>query len=57
MEVPKAKTKKMADSMCNQRVVLDMSYDSMMSDKVNISFIICLFVSHAKQLFFIHFIV
>ncbi|XP_027853931.2 tRNA methyltransferase 10 homolog A [Aphis gossypii] len=33
VEVPKVKTNKMADSTCKQRIVLDMSFDDLMSDK------------------------
>ncbi|XP_025201508.1 tRNA methyltransferase 10 homolog A [Melanaphis sacchari] len=33
VEVSKVKTNKMADSTCKQRIVLDMSYDDLMSDK------------------------
>lgn len=32
--IQKVKTKKMAESTCKQRIVLDMSYDDLMSDKV-----------------------
>ncbi|XP_050434569.1 tRNA methyltransferase 10 homolog A [Adelges cooleyi] len=32
-EIPKVKTKKMSESTCKQRVVLDMSYDHLMSEK------------------------
>jgi tRNA (guanine9-N1)-methyltransferase len=34
VEVTKVKRNKMADSTCKQRIVLDMSYDNLMSDKV-----------------------
>lgn len=34
IEIQKVKTKKMEESSCKQRIVLDMSYDDMMSDKV-----------------------
>jgi len=48
--VPKVKTTKMALSTCKQRVVLDMSYDKMMTFKVNnrciIAFYATLFVTH-----------
>ncbi|VVC32922.1 tRNA methyltransferase TRMD/TRM10-type domain,tRNA methyltransferase TRM10-type domain [Cinara cedri] len=33
IEIQKIKTTKMAESTCKQRIVLDMSYDDMMSDK------------------------
>lgn len=36
VEIQKVKTKKMADSTCKQHIVLDMSYDDMMSNKVSI---------------------
>lgn len=39
VEIPKVKTMKMAQSTCKQRIVLDMSYDDMMSNKVYIIFI------------------
>lgn len=34
VEVHKIKTNKMAESSCKQRIVLDMSYDDLMSNKV-----------------------
>jgi len=34
IEIQKVKTKKMAESMCKQRIVLDLSYDNLMSNKV-----------------------
>lgn len=34
VQIQKVKTKKMAESTCKQRIVLDMSYDDLMSDKV-----------------------
>jgi len=34
VEIQKVKTTKMAQSTCKQRVVLDMSYDELMSNKV-----------------------
>jgi len=37
VEIQKVKTKKMADSACKQRIVIDMSYDDMMSEKVLLS--------------------
>ncbi|KAL5234816.1 hypothetical protein ACI65C_002226 [Semiaphis heraclei] len=33
VEIPKVRTNKMAESTCKQRIVLDMSYDDLMSDK------------------------
>lgn len=36
VEIPKVKTTKMAESACKQRIVLDMSYDDLMSDKVRL---------------------
>lgn len=39
-EIIKVKTKKMAESTCKQRIVLDMSYDDMMSDKVLVYYIL-----------------
>lgn len=39
IDVQKVKTTKMAESSCKQRVVLDMSYDDMMSDKVLLKFL------------------
>ncbi|XP_016663408.1 RNA (guanine-9-)-methyltransferase domain-containing protein 2 homolog isoform X1 [Acyrthosiphon pisum] len=35
IEIPIVRTKKMAESTCKQRIVLDMSYDDLMSDKIN----------------------
>jgi len=40
IKIPKVKTTKMALSTCKQRIVLDMSYDKMMSFKVNNRYII-----------------
>lgn len=34
VNIQRAKTTKMSESSCKQRVVLDLSYDDMMSDKV-----------------------
>lgn len=39
-EIIKVRTKKMAESTCEQRIVLDMSYDDMMSDKVLMYYIL-----------------
>lgn len=36
IEIQKAKLTKMAESTCKQRIVLDMSYDHLMSDKARI---------------------
>jgi len=38
VEIPKVKTNKMGESTCKQRIVLDMSYDDLMSDKVRFYF-------------------
>jgi hypothetical protein len=44
VNIQKAKTTKMAESSCKQRVVLDLSYDDMMSDKVlNFKFLFLLY--------------
>lgn len=39
IDIQKVKTRKMADSTCKQRIVLDMSYDNLMSFKVSYFFL------------------
>lgn len=39
-EIIKVRIKKMAESACKQRIILDMSYDDMMSDKVLVYYIL-----------------
>lgn len=40
IDIQKVKTRKMADSTCKQRIVLDMSYDNLMSFKVSYLFLV-----------------
>lgn len=59
VEVPKVKTNKMADSTCKQRIVLDMSFDDLMSDKVItnelMTSILNIYVRHFLLLFILFF--
>lgn len=48
IDIQKVKTRKMADSTCKQRIVLDMSYDNLMSFKVSYLYLVTIIIMYSR---------